>query len=115
MNTEAVMCIAFAIPVWDTPPLHAFYDAEGQEAEEEADPGDAAGRVRRRGGEGRRTAADRHDVPGSLQGTEPARLPHPHRQAVASPAADHQVGAVVRRFQMNFLYRSSGRTPSSMG
>src|SRR5579883_3120363 len=76
MNTEAVMCIAFAIPVWDTPPLHAFYDAEGQEAEEEADPGDAAGRVRRRGGEGRRTAADRHDVPGSLQGTEPARLPH---------------------------------------
>src|SRR5262249_3707846 len=96
-KTDAVMCMAFTIPVWDAPPFHPFYDAEGQEAEEEADPGDSAGLVRRCGGESRRTAAAGHDAPGGLRGTEPARLPGQHRQAVASPAADHQVAAVIRQ------------------
>src|SRR3954452_24606250 len=94
------MCLLFTIPVWDAPSFHPFYDAEGQEAEEEADPGDAAGRVRRRGGEGHRTAAAGHDTPGSLRRTEPAPLPHPARQALATSTADHQVAPILRRREL---------------
>lgn len=61
------------------------------------------GRARRRGGEGRRTAAAGHGAPGSLRGTEPARLPHPDGQALAAPAADHQAAAVVRRRGLTLL------------
>src|SRR5947209_2138176 len=41
----AVMCLLFSISVWDSPSFRLCYHNEGQETEEEADPGEAAGRV----------------------------------------------------------------------
>src|SRR5947209_8447469 len=93
------MCMLLSSPAWDTLDRHLPHlqaAAEAEETQAHHPPG-TSGRLCRCPRPGRRTTAAGQDAHGGLRGTEPPRLPHPDGQAVAAPAADHQVAAVIRR------------------